>query len=140
MSPQRFPMILLGTFAGLALLLASIGIYGVISHSVNQRVREIGVRMALGAQKRDVFQMVISQGLELVSLGLVIGIAAALIFTRLLSSFSRLLYGVGANDEVTFITVSVVLIGVAVLACYIPARRAARIRSHGGVAVRVNIF
>jgi len=127
MSPQRFPMILLGTFAGLALLLASIGIYGVISHSVNQRVREIGVRMALGAQKRDVFQMVISQGLKLISLGLVIGIAAALILTRLLSSFSSLLYGVGANDEVTFITVSVVLIGVAVLACYIPARRAARV-------------
>jgi predicted permease len=127
MSSQRFPMILLGTFAGLALLLASIGIYGVISYSVTQRVHEIGIRMALGAAKRDVFRMVVGQGLSLALTGLAIGVVAALILTRLLSSFSLLLYGVGASDPVTFITVSVMLIFVAGVACYIPTRRAMRI-------------
>lgn len=127
MSAQRFPMMLLGTFAGLALLLASIGIYGVISYSVTQRVHEIGIRAALGAQKCDVFQMVIGQGLRLALVGVAIGILAALILTRLLSSFSRLLYGVGANDPATFVTISVVLTAVAVLACYIPARNATRV-------------
>jgi len=127
MSPQRFPMILLGTFAGLALLLASIGIYGVVSYSVSQRVHEIGIRMALGAEKRDVFRMVVGQGLGLALAGLAIGVVATLILTRLLSSFSLLLYGVGASDPLTFSTVSVVLILVAVLACYIPARRAMRV-------------
>src|SRR5271156_1603568 len=127
MSAQRFPMILLGTFAGLALLLASIGIYGVISYSVTQRVHEIGIRMALGAEKRDVFRMVVGQGLGLALAGLAIGVVAALILTRLLSSFSLLLYGVGASDPVTFITVSVMLLFVAVVACYIPTRRAMRV-------------
>jgi len=127
MSAQRFPMILLGTFAGLALLLASIGIYGVISYSVTQRVHEIGIRMALGADKRHVFRMVVGQGLALALVGLAIGVVAALILTRLLSSFSLLLYGVGASDPLTFTIVSVMLILVAVLACYIPARRAMRV-------------
>jgi len=127
MSGQRFPMIVLGTFAGLALLLASIGIYGVISYSVTQRVHEIGIRMALGADKRDVFRMVVGQGLALALVGLAIGVVAALILTRLLSSFSLLLYGVGASDPLTFTIVSVMLILVAVLACYIPARRAVRV-------------
>ena len=127
MSSQRFPMILLGTFAGLALLLASIGIYGVISYSVSQRVHEIGIRMALGADKRDVFRMVVGQGLALALAGLAIGVVGALILTRLLSSFSVLLYGVGASDPLTFTAVSVMLILVAVLACYIPARRAMRV-------------
>ncbi len=127
MSSQRFPMILLGTFAGLALLLASIGIYGVISYSVSQRVHEIGIRMALGAAKRDVFRMVVGQGLALALAGLAIGLVGALILTRLLSSFSLLLYGVGASDPLTFTTVSVMLISVAFLACYIPARRAMRV-------------
>jgi len=126
MSAQRFPMILLGAFAALALLLASVGIYGVISYSVSQRVHEIGIRMALGADKRDVFRMVVGQGLALALAGLAIGVVAALILTRLLSSFSLLLYGVGASDPLTF-TVSVMLILVAVLACYIPARRAMRV-------------
>jgi len=127
MSSQRFPMILLGTFAGLALLLASIGIYGVISYSVTQRVHEIGIRMALGAEKRNIFRQVVGQGLRLVLAGLAIGAAAVLIFTRMLSSFSHLLYGVGASDPLTLASVAVVLTGVAMLACYVPGRRAMRV-------------
>jgi ABC-type antimicrobial peptide transport system permease subunit len=124
MSSQRFPMMLLGAFAGLALLLASVGTYGVISYSVSQRVPEIGIRMALGAEKRGVFGMVVGQGLRLAFAGLVIGTVASLILARLLSSFSQLLDGVGASDPLTFAAVSVALTGVAALACYIPARRA----------------
>jgi predicted permease len=127
MSPQRFPMILLGIFAGLALLLASVGIYGVISYSVAQRAREIGIRLALGADKQDVFRMVIGQGLRLALAGLVIGVAGALALTRLLTSLSHLLYGVTANDPVTLIAVSLLLTTVAVLACYLPARRATKV-------------
>jgi len=127
MSPQRFPLILLGSFATLALFLASIGIYGVISYSVTQRVHEIGIRMALGAERRDVFRMIVGQGLSLAFAGLAIGVTTALILTRLLSSFSHLLYGVGAGDPATLVTVSAVLIGVAILACYLPARRATRV-------------
>ena len=127
MASQRFPMILLGAFAGLALLLASVGIYGVISYSVTQRVHEMGIRMALGAQKGDIFQMVIGQGLRLALAGLALGIAAALILTPVLSSFAHLLYRVSTSDPLTFAAVSLVLTGVAVLACYIPARRATRV-------------
>ncbi|HEY6442568.1 MAG TPA: ABC transporter permease [Candidatus Acidoferrales bacterium] len=127
MSSQRYPMILLGVFAGLALLLASVGLYGVISYSVAQRVREIGIRMALGAERWDVFRMVIGHGLRLALVGLEMGAVAALILTRIVSSFSHLLYGVGTNDPLTFVVVSVVLTVVAVLACYIPARRAMRV-------------
>jgi len=127
MSSQRLPMVLLAVFATLALLLASVGIYGVISYSVTQRVQEIGVRMALGAEKGQIFQMVIGQGLRMAVVGLAIGVAAALILTRLLLSFSHLLYGVGPRDPVTFASVSLVLTGAAVLACYIPARRASRV-------------
>ena len=127
MSSQRFPMILLGTFAGLALLLASIGVYGVISYSVTQRTHEIGIRMTLGAEKRTVFRLVIANGIRLAAVGLAIGILAALILARVLSSFSHLLYGVGASDPLTFLVVSLLLACVAVLACYIPARRAMRV-------------
>jgi predicted permease len=127
MSSQRFPMILLGTFAGLALLLAAVGIYGVISYSVAQRIHEFGIRVALGADKRDVLRMVMGQGLALALAGLAIGVVAALILTRVLSSFSLLLYGVGASDPLTFIIVSVLLILPAILACYIPARRAMKV-------------
>jgi ABC-type antimicrobial peptide transport system permease subunit len=127
MSSQRFPMILLGAFAGLALLLASIGIYGVISYSVAQRVHEIGIRMVLGAKKRAILGMIVGHGLRLAAAGLAVGVVAALILTRLLSSFSRLLYGVGPSDPATFIGVSAVLTVVALLACYVPARRAMRV-------------
>jgi predicted permease len=127
MSSQRFPMILLAMFAGLALLLASIGIYGVISYSVAERMHEIGIRMALGAERSRVFRMVIGQGLRLALIGSAFGAVAALILAKLLSSFSHLLYGVGASDPVTFVAVSLALAGAAVLACYIPARRAMRV-------------
>jgi predicted permease len=127
MEGHRFPMVLLGTFAALALLLASVGIYGVISYSMTQRVREIGIRMALGAVKRDVLRMVIGQGLRLAVAGVAIGALASVVFARLLTSFSHLLYGVGPNDPLTLIAVSAVLISVALLACYLPARRAARV-------------
>jgi putative ABC transport system permease protein len=127
LSSQRFPMILLGVFAGVALLLASIGIYGVISYSVVRRVHEIGIRMALGAERREIFRMVIGQGLRLALAGVAIGGLAAIILARLLSSFSHLLYGIGASDPVTFLVASAVLTCVAILACYIPARRAMRV-------------
>ena len=124
MSPQRFPMILLGAFASLALVLASVGIYGVVSYSVAQREHEVGIRMALGAERWDVFRMVIGQGLRLALAGVAIGGAAALILARLLPSFSHLLYGVQSRDPLTFLTVCLVLVGVSLAACYIPARRA----------------
>jgi len=127
MSAQRFPMILLGAFAALALLLASVGIYGVISYSVTQRVHEIGIRVALGAEKQNIFGMVIAQGLRLALAGLVIGAGAALVLTRLLVTFAHLLYGVKTSDPLTFIAVSTLLTVIAVLACYIPARRAMRV-------------
>jgi putative ABC transport system permease protein len=124
MSSQRFPMILLGAFAGLALLLATVGIYGVISYSVAQRVHEIGIRLALGAQTHGILRMVVGQGLRLTLFGLVVGAAASLVLMRLLTSFSSLLYGIGARDPATFIVVSLLLAAVALVACYIPARRA----------------
>ena len=127
MAGRRFPMVLLGAFAILALLLASVGIYGVISYSMTQRVREIGIRMALGAVKRDVLRMVVGQGLRLAVAGIAIGAVAALLLARLLPSFSHLLYGVWPWDPLTLMAVSLVLISVALLACYLPARRAARV-------------
>ncbi|HLJ29768.1 MAG TPA: ABC transporter permease [Candidatus Angelobacter sp.] len=125
MSSQRFPMILLGTFAGLALLLAFVGIYGVISYLTTERVHEIGIRMALGAEKWDVLRMILGQGLRLALPGIAIGTGAALILGQLLSSFSHLLYGVRPRDPLTLIGVSLILLSAALLACYIPARRAA---------------
>ncbi|MGB6690200.1 MAG: ABC transporter permease [Terracidiphilus sp.] len=127
MASRRLPMMLLGAFAILALALASVGIYGVISYSVTQRVQEIGVRMALGANRGDVLRMIVGRGLRLAIAGLCIGIAAALILTRILASFSKLLYGVRGNDPVTILSVSLLLTGAALLACYIPARRAMRV-------------
>lgn len=111
----------------MALLLATVGIYGVISYSVTQRAHEIGIRMALGAEKLNIFRMIIGQGLRLALAGLVIGAVAALVLTRLLVTFANLLYRVKSSDPLTFIAVSTLLTAIAVLACYIPARRAMRV-------------
>jgi putative ABC transport system permease protein len=117
-------MLLLGVFAGTALLLAAIGIYGVIAYSVTQRTREIGIRMALGAQRRDMLGMVLRQSLTVVVIGIAIGLLAAFASTRLLAS---LLYGVGANDALTYASVVFLLGTAALLASYIPARRAMKV-------------
>jgi predicted permease len=127
MSSTRFPAILFSGFAGLALVLASIGVYGVISYSVSQRRHEIGIRVALGAERRNIFRMILAQGLGLVLTGLAVGIVTSLVVARLLSSFSALLYGVSASDPTTFVTVSLLLIAVAFVACYVPARSALRV-------------
>jgi putative ABC transport system permease protein len=121
---RRFNTLLLGLFALLALILALVGIYGVISYSVSQRTHEIGIRMALGAERSDVLKMVVGQGLKLALVGVAIGIVGALALTQFLSS---LLYGVKPTDPLTFIAVSLILIVVALLACYIPARRASKV-------------
>ena len=124
MASRRFSMILLAVFAVLALSLASVGIYGVISYVVSQRTNEIGIRMALGAHQRDIVFLILGRGGKLAGLGVAIGLAAALGLTRLMAS---LLYGVGATDPPTFAAVAVLLTMVALAACYIPARRAAKV-------------
>jgi predicted permease len=121
---RRMTLVLLGLFSGLALILGAIGIYGVISYSVAQRTHEIGIRMALGAPRGDVFRLVVGQGLKLAGIGIAIGIVAAFGLARLMSS---LLYGVSATDFETFAGVAILLVLVALLACYVPARRAMRV-------------
>jgi putative ABC transport system permease protein len=124
LGPQRFSTTLLGVFAGMAILLAAVGLYGVISYGVAQRTHEIGIRMALGAERRDVLKLVVTQGLHMALIGVTAGIAVAVALTRFLSS---LLFGVEPTDPLTYIAVSLILIAVALAACYIPARRATKV-------------
>ncbi|MGH9939929.1 MAG: ABC transporter permease, partial [Blastocatellia bacterium] len=120
----RFNTILLGLFAAVALLLAAVGIYGVLSYAVTQRTHEIGIRLALGAKAGDVLKLVVRQGMALALTGVALGIAASLALTRVMTG---LLFGVRANDPLTFVTISLLLILVALLACWIPARRATKV-------------
>jgi putative ABC transport system permease protein len=121
---QSFNMLLMSIFAGCALLLAVIGIYGVMSYLVVQRTHEIGLRMALGAQKSDVVKLIVGEGFRLIMIGIAVGIVGALALTRFLSS---LLFGIKPTDPLTFIAVSLIFIGVSLLACLVPARRAANV-------------
>ncbi|MEO6727014.1 MAG: FtsX-like permease family protein, partial [Blastocatellia bacterium] len=121
---RRLSMLLLGGFAGIALILAAIGIYGVMAYSVNQRTREIGIRMALGAQAGDILRLVVGQALLLVSVGIAVGLVGALALTRVMAS---LLYGISVMDRWTFVLTPLLLAGIALLASYLPARRAAKV-------------
>ena len=124
LAERRFSMILLGLFAALALVLSSIGIYGVISYLVGQRVPEIGTRIALGAQRKDVLQLILGRGILLAAAGVILGSLLALILTRQMRS---MIYGVSTTDPLTFAGVALLLMLVATAACYIPARRAMRV-------------
>ena len=121
---KRFSMVLLLIFAGVALLLAAVGIYGVMSYSVTQRTHELGIRMALGAQSGDVLKMVVRQGMGITLIGVAIGLAGAFAATKVMSS---LLFGVGTHDPITFIAIPLILAGVALVACFIPALRATKV-------------
>jgi len=123
-SRTRFIAVLLGLFAGLALLLAAIGIYGVMAYSVSARTREVGIRMALGAQRADVIRLVLNQGMSWAGIGVGIGLLASLALTRLMKG---MLFGVSANDPFTFSGITLLLLGVAWLACWLPARRATKV-------------
>lgn len=123
-APRRTPMLLLSAFAGAALLLAMIGIYGVTAYYVTQRTQEIGIRMALGAQMSDVLKLVLKGGMALALFGIVAGLAGAFVLTRWMTT---LLFGVKPTDALTFIAVSICLLATALLACYIPARRATKV-------------
>jgi len=124
MESRNLPIVLLGAFAALALILASIGTYGAVSYSVTRRTQEIGIRMALGANKGQIFRLVVNQAIGMAGAGLVIGVLASIALVRLLPSFSHLLYGMGQSDPFTLLGVSTVLLIAALVACYVPARRA----------------
>jgi putative ABC transport system permease protein len=124
LAPRRFQMILLGSFAGIALILAAVGIYGVISYSVTERTHELGIRLALGAQLHDLLKLVISQVMKLALAGRVMGLMASFALTRLIQT---LLFGVSATDQLTFVLITTLLIIVSLLACWIPARRATKV-------------
>jgi putative ABC transport system permease protein len=124
LSPKRLAAGMMGLFALLALALAGVGIYAVMSYVVAQRTHEIGIRMALGAQARDIFKLVVIQGLRLTLVGVVIGLVGAYAMTR---GMSGLLYGVSATDPLTFVGIALLLGGVALLACLVPTRRATRV-------------
>jgi putative ABC transport system permease protein len=121
---ERLNLTLLSLFAGIALVLAIVGIYGVMSYSVTQRTHEIGIRMAIGARPRDVFTMILGHGMKLAIIGVVIGLGAAFALTRLMAS---MLFGVAPTDATTFGGIAALLIGVALLACYLPGRRATKV-------------
>jgi len=121
---ERLNLTLFSIFAGIALLLAIVGIYGVMSYTVTQRTHEIGIRMAIGAQQRDVFKMIMGQGMMLALIGIVIGLVGAFALTRLMST---MLFGVTATDPATFAAIAILLTLVALLACYLPGRRATKV-------------
>jgi ABC-type antimicrobial peptide transport system permease subunit len=121
---RRVSMQLFTVFGISALLLAAVGIYGVMAYSVTQRTQEIGIRMALGAQKSDILRLVVKQGMTLTLIGVIAGLAGAFALTRVIAN---LLFGVGASDPLTFIAISLLLVFVSLIACYLPARRAARL-------------
>lgn len=124
LAPRRFVMILLGLFAGIALILVTIGVYGLLQYNTTQQTHDIGIRMALGTRSVDVLRSVVGQGLKLTLIGTGVGLAGALAVTRVIRS---LLYGINPTDPLTFVCVSLLLVSVALLATYIPARREARI-------------
>ncbi len=124
LAPTRFALVLIAVFAGVAVVLSSIGLYGVISYSVRQRTHELAIRMAFGADQRGLVRMVLRQGLMLTAAGVGVGVIGSLLLTRLISG---LLYGVTATDPLTYLSITALLGGVALAACYIPAVRATRV-------------